>query len=57
VPLAGVDGQGPASGSYRVYRGGSWSNVPRSVRVALRNYSTPGGRINFLGVRLLRTAS
>ena len=56
VPLAGVDVQGPASGSYRVYRGGSWLGVPRSARVAVRRSNSPGNRSDDLGVRLLRTA-
>jgi formylglycine-generating enzyme required for sulfatase activity len=56
VPLAGVDGQGPASGSYRVGRGGSWGSVPQFARVAGRNDLTPGDRYGTLGVRLLRTA-
>ena len=55
-PLAGVDVQGPASGSFRVLRGGGWCIGPQSARVANRVYFTPGYRGNFLGVRLLRTA-
>jgi formylglycine-generating enzyme required for sulfatase activity len=55
-PLAGVDVQGPASGSYRAIRGGSWLGVPRSARVAYRDSGSPGARRNYLGVRLLRTA-
>ena len=55
VSLAGVDVQGPASGSYRVYRGGSWNSVPQFARVASRSGFTPGYRDNILGVRLLRT--
>ena len=55
-PLAGVDSQGPASGSNRVSRGGSWGSVPRSVRVAYRYDDGPGNRNYYLGVRLLRTA-
>jgi formylglycine-generating enzyme required for sulfatase activity len=50
------DPLGPASGSYRVLRGGSWINVPQRARVAYRNYDTPGFRNYALGVRLLRTA-
>jgi formylglycine-generating enzyme required for sulfatase activity len=53
-PAAGVDVQGPASGSYRVLRGGSWGSVPRSARVAVRSGFAPGLRGNYLGVRLLR---
>ena len=55
-PLAGVDIQGPASGSNRVSRGGSWGSVPRSVRVAYRYDDGPGNRNYYLGVRLIRTA-
>ena len=55
-PLAGVDVQGPASGSSRVFRGGSWYYVPLSARVAYRGRNTPGYRSIHLGVRLLRTA-
>jgi formylglycine-generating enzyme required for sulfatase activity len=55
-PAAGVDSEGPASGSYRVYRGGSWLNSPQFARVASRFYNAPGARRNDLGVRLLRTA-
>ena len=55
-PAAGVDSEGPALGSYRVYRGGSWLNGPQFARVANRFYNAPGARRNDLGVRLLRTA-
>ena len=56
APPAGVDVQGPASGSRRVLRGGGWDRVPQYARVALRNIDDPGNRSNDLGVRLLRTA-
>jgi formylglycine-generating enzyme required for sulfatase activity len=57
-PLAaGVDVEGPASGSARVSRGGCWRGGPRSARVAYRVYYAPGSRSRSLGVRLLRTAS
>ena len=56
VPLAGVDVQGPASGSSRVSRGGSWDFGPQDARVADRSSDDPGLRNDFLGVRLLRTA-
>ena len=42
------------SGSYRVYRGGSWSIGPQVARVAFRNRYTPGLRDRSLGVRLMR---
>jgi formylglycine-generating enzyme required for sulfatase activity len=54
---AGVDVQGPASGSDRVLRGGSWLSDPQLARVAIRYYYfSPGDRGSRLGVRLLRTA-
>jgi formylglycine-generating enzyme required for sulfatase activity len=56
VSLAGVDMQGPASGSNRVLRGGSWGRDPQYARVAIRSGFTPGVRNDRLGVRLLRTA-
>ena len=49
-----TDPQGPASGSFRVDRGGSWSNGARNCRASLRNYGPPGNRFNLLGFRLLR---
>jgi len=55
-PAAGVDSEGPASGSYRVARGGSWLLGPPYARVANRHYIAPGNRFYYLGVRLLRTA-
>ena len=42
------------SGSYRVYRGGSWSIGPQVARVAFRNRYTPGLRGDCLGFRLVR---
>ena len=55
-PVAGIDPRGPASGSRRVNRGGSWSIDPQYARVANRSLSSPGLRGSGLGVRLLRTA-
>ena len=43
------------SGSYRVYRGGSWDSRPANVRCADRDRYTPGNRGFDLGFRLLRT--
>jgi formylglycine-generating enzyme required for sulfatase activity len=56
-PFAGVDVQGPASGSARVNRGDGWSIDPRISRVAYRLYITPGFRSSDLGFRLLRASS
>ena len=52
-----VDPAGPATGSYRVVRGGSWYNVARYVRSACRRWDDPGFRSNFLGFRLLSSGS
>ena len=46
---------GPATGSGRVLRGGSWRNGPTYCRVAYRIYSTPGHRYFNIGFRLART--
>jgi formylglycine-generating enzyme required for sulfatase activity len=46
-----------SSGSYPVYRGGSWYYGPLSARVADRFYGTPGRRGDFLGFRLMRRMS
>jgi formylglycine-generating enzyme required for sulfatase activity len=54
-PAAGVDVQGPASGSRRVGRGSSWRGGPQDARVADRGYDGPGDRGDYLGVRLLRS--
>ncbi|MDO4802020.1 MAG: formylglycine-generating enzyme family protein [Prevotellaceae bacterium] len=43
---------GPTSGSNRVVRGGSWSNVARDCRVADRDDCSPGDRGSYLGLRL-----
>jgi formylglycine-generating enzyme required for sulfatase activity len=46
---------GASSGSSRVYRGGSWYDVPADCRVAFRINLAPGGRNFTLGFRLART--
>ena len=46
----------PASGSFRVFRGGSCGNDPQFARVAIRYYDTPGSRSYYLGLRLMRRA-
>ena len=47
---------GSNSGSFRVFRGGSWYFNARDVRVSTRNYRTPGNRSNRLGFRLARSS-
>ena len=46
------DPTGPPSGSYRVLRGGSWSNNGRYCRSALRFRSSPSDRHSRLGFRV-----
>jgi len=48
-----VDPKGAASGSGRVFRGGSWNIVPLYCRSANRSYATPVGRSYGLGFRVL----
>ena len=49
---AQTDPKGPASGSYRVPRGGSWFIIAGSCRVSYRINRTPGYRYNNVGFRL-----
>ena len=44
---------GPASGAYRVYRGGSWSYCANHCRVAFRCSSSPSFSNGLLGFRLV----
>ena len=43
---------GPSSGSYRVNRGGSWSDIAWGCRVSIRVSNTPTNRGGSLGLRL-----
>jgi formylglycine-generating enzyme required for sulfatase activity len=45
---------GPATGTYRVLRGGAWVIDAGGVRSSLRVVSTPGGTYNFYGFRVAR---
>ena len=51
-----TDPRGPASGSYRLGRGGSWHDNAGNCRVARRNYYGPGGSYNGFGFRLARSS-
>jgi formylglycine-generating enzyme required for sulfatase activity len=51
-----TDPTGPASGSARVLRGGSWGDGARNCRSAYRDFSNPGGMGSSIGLRLSRTA-
>lgn len=50
----GKDPKGPASGSYRVLRGGSWRTASRIARVAVRDRDSPDFRSNDIGFRVAR---
>ena len=43
---------GPSSGSYRVFRGGSWFNDASYCRVSYRDYNSPTYRYYIVGLRL-----
>ncbi|MDH7487096.1 MAG: bifunctional serine/threonine-protein kinase/formylglycine-generating enzyme family protein [Anaerolineae bacterium] len=50
------DPQGPDSGDRRVVRGGSWLNVERSVRAAVRAWLDPDLRDHYVGFRCVSQA-
>ena len=52
-----TDPVGPASGSFRVSRGGGWSSSARDCRSAYRGGITPSGRSSLLGFRVLRSSA
>ena len=56
APAAAVS-VGASSGSYRVYRGGSWSVSANFVRAAIRFSFTPSGPGDYSGIgfRLARS--
>jgi serine/threonine protein kinase/formylglycine-generating enzyme required for sulfatase activity len=56
-PRAGDGMRSPAASSYRVYRGGSFSNDASGARSAIRGYATPASRADYLGVRPARSLS
>ena len=52
-----TDPSGPATGAYRVIRGGGWDRSARGARSARRYWSHPGYRSDDLGFRCLSSAS
>ena len=46
------DPVGPADGSYRVLRGGSWGSTANGARSAFRGWGVPAGSYDNLGFRL-----
>jgi formylglycine-generating enzyme required for sulfatase activity len=49
-----VDPGGPATGSNRVLRGGSWNDDASRCQAVHRGYAHPDNRLGYLGFRLLR---
>ncbi len=49
-----TDPTGPSSGTYRVFRGGSWGNVAGHCRSAIRGWHDPDYRDHGLGFRVAR---
>ncbi len=49
---AQTDPQGPTSGTYRIYRGGSWYIEANNCRVARRMGTTPEKATSLIGLRL-----
>jgi formylglycine-generating enzyme required for sulfatase activity/alpha-tubulin suppressor-like RCC1 family protein len=45
---------GPASGAYRVLRGGSWTNASDILRSSYRSFDSPGNSNSLLGFRAAR---
>ncbi|MDX2176089.1 MAG: SUMF1/EgtB/PvdO family nonheme iron enzyme [Candidatus Sumerlaeia bacterium] len=48
-----TDPTGPASGSFRIFRGGNWNNNARDCRSARRNDFSPSIRSTSIGFRVL----
>jgi formylglycine-generating enzyme required for sulfatase activity len=51
-----TDPAGPATGTYRVTRGGGWNDFPKHVRSAYRSATPPGNGVFNIGFRLARNA-
>jgi formylglycine-generating enzyme required for sulfatase activity len=49
-----TDPQGPASGSYRIFRGGSWLDAAKYCRLTARNFEFPVSRLYNVGFRVVR---
>jgi formylglycine-generating enzyme required for sulfatase activity len=47
-----VDPQGPPTGTYRVFRGGSWGCQPQELRSASRDFN-PEGETGYVGIRVV----
>jgi len=49
-----ADPPGPATGSYRVFRGGSWLDSAKYCRATARNFEFPVSRMQNVGFRVVR---
>ncbi len=54
-PEATQDPSGPATGQFRVNRGGSFASRPKEIRSAYRGFNRPDARGNTLGFRVAAT--
>ena len=50
-----IDPKGPATGTMRVKRGGSWNRMPDFSRVSFRNYHNPLNNDRTIGFRVARS--
>ena len=57
TPAYGTDPKGSASGSYRVFRGGSWDDYSGGCTSSNRDYGGPSYRNSYNGFRLVRVLS
>ena len=48
-----TDPQGPATGTERVFRGGSWDDFPQNIRITRRSSNIPSFRYSRIGFRLV----
>ena len=54
-PTSNANPTGPATGTYRVLRGGAWSNYAATCETGYRTYSTPSYVGSYVGFRSART--
>lgn len=50
-----VDPRGPATSSYKIYRGGAWLSDAKQCRTAFRGFDFPSGGYYSVGFRVVRT--
>lgn len=51
-----TDPRGPATGSFRVFRGGGWNGEAIYSRASLRDFDSPSGATYYLGFRSARSS-